>query len=173
MRKTSLIEQPSLILATLGGAAGAVFFGALLHLAPAAGAPSFELAASVGGLFTAGAAALWWGAILLFLIGWLALPLLMAAAWTSLPGHPESAGGTLLKGSLVGLGLWVVAGLLLPVLGTGIGLFAAAGGMGAAGALLIASLGYGLVAAAIAGMGRGITPLETLGWEGHGAGRAG
>lgn len=172
MRQTSLIERPSLILATLGGAAGAVLFGAVLRVAPAAGAAPVELTAAVGGLFTSGAAALWWGAILLFLIGWLVLPLLMAAAWASLPGHRESVGGALLKGSLLGVGLWAVVGLLLPVLGVEAGLFAAAAGMGAAAALLLASLGYGIIAAAIAGMGRGIAPLHTLGWEGHGAGRA-
>lgn len=172
MRKTILIGRPSLILASLGGAAGTLLFGAVLLAAPAAGAPSIALAAGVGALFTSGPSALWVGAILLFLLGWGLLPILLAFGWTSLPGEAESTGGALLKGALFGLVVWVLAGLLLPLIGAEAGLFAAAHGLSGAVALLVASVGYGVIAAGIAGMGRSMAPLHTLGWEGHGAGRA-
>lgn len=172
MRKTILIGRPSPILASLGGAAGVLLFGAVLQLAPAVGAPSVEVATGVGALFTSGAAALWLGAILLFLLGWAVLPLLLALGWKTLPGDAESVPGALLKGAVLGVAVWALVGLMMLLLGLEAGLFATAGGVAGAASLLVASLGYGVVTSAIASMGRGMAPLHTLGWEGHGAGRA-
>lgn len=164
MRKTIQLGRPSLILATLGGAAGVLFFGAALAVSAAAGAPAIGLTEAAGGR--------WVGTIIAFVTGWLVLPGALVAVWKVLPGHPQSLGGALLKGALFGVGVWLLVGLLLPLLGARAGLFGAAEGVGGAIALLVASVGYGLVSAAIASMGRGMAPLHTLGWEGHGAGRA-
>lgn len=164
MRKTIMLERPSLILATLGGAAGVLFFAAALAVAETAGAPAMGLTEALGGL--------WLGSMAAFLVGWLVLPILMVASWKTLPGHPESLPGALLKGGLFGLAVWALAGLLLGALGARGGWFGAAGGLGGAVSLLVAALGYGLLAGAIASMGRGMAPLHTLGWEGHSAGRA-
>lgn len=164
MRKTILLGRPSLILATLGGAAGALFFAAALSVAQIAGAPAIAAPDALGGL--------WLGAVVVFMAGWLVLPILLVAVWKTLPGHPESLPGALLKGALFGLGVWALVGVLLGALGAPGGWFGAAVGLGGAVALLVAALGYGLVTTAIASMGRGIAPLHTLGWEGHSAGRA-
>lgn len=164
MRKSIQLERPSLILATLGGAAGGLFFGAALQVAIAAGAPSLGLTAALGGL--------WVGTVVAFVAAWLVVPLLMVALWKKLPGHPESLPGALVKGALFGVGAWVLAGMGLGLTGARGGWFGAAQGTGGAAALLVASLGYGLIASAIASMGRGMAPLNALGWEGHSAGRA-
>lgn len=164
MRKTILLGRPSLILATLGGAAGVLLFGAVVAVSGAAGVPAPGVTEAIGGM--------WIGSSAAFLVGWLVLPSLMVAGWKALPGHAESLAGALLKGLLFGLAVWVAAGLLLPLIGARAGLFGAAEGIGGALALLVASVGYGVVTAAIASMGGGMAPLESLGWEGHGAGRA-
>lgn len=165
MRKTILLERPSLILATLGGAAGVLFSAAALAVAGTAGAPPMGLTEALGGP--------WLGSILAFLGGWLVLPLLMVASWNMLPGHAESLPGALLKGALFGVVVWALTGVLLGVAGAPGGWLGGADGIGGVVALLVAALGYGLVTAAIASMGRGMAPLHTAGWEGHSAGRAG
>lgn len=165
MRKTVILGRPSAILATLGGAAGVLFFGSAVAVASALGAPAMGLTAALGGA--------WIGSLIAFAIGWLVLPGILVAAWKALPGDAVSLGGALLKGLVFGLAVWALVGVLLPLLGVAWGLFGAAAGLGGAVALLVAGLGYGVVTAAVASMGRGIAPLETLGWEGYGAGRAG
>jgi hypothetical protein len=184
VRKDSVLGRPSLIAATLGGAAGGVLAGTILELAPAVGAPALHMPLLVGGMLSATPeTAVWAGWLLLLVAGWLVVPGLLIAIWATLPGAPESVGGALLKGAAAGVGVWIVVGLTLPVIAgvsrvdaagaTGApGLFGLGAGGGGAMALLIASLGYGLVLGAIASMSRGLAPLNTLGWGGHGAGRA-
>lgn len=164
MRNTMVLERPSVILATLGGAAGVLFFGAAVAVSAAAGASPPGITEALGGP--------WIGGIVTFLVGWLVLPSLLVAGWKALPGAPASLGGALLRGLLFGAAVWVLAGLILPLLGARGGLFGAAEGVGGALALLVASLGYGVITAAIGSMGGGMAPLETMGWGGHGAGRA-
>lgn len=164
MRKTVRLGRPSCILATLGGAAGVLFFAAAVALGPGGGAAARATAE--------GAGAPWAGVILLFLAGWLVLPLALVAAWKALPGDPLSLPGALLRGALFGLGAWVLAGVVAPVAADGAGLFGSGLGIGGALSLLVGALGYGLITAAVASMGRGMAPLEIMGWEGHGSGRA-
>lgn len=164
MRNTILLERPSMILATLGGAAGVLFFAAALQLGAAFGAAAPGIGEATGGL--------WLGALLGFLVGWLVLPVVAVALWKTLPVDPESLPGALLRGALLGLGVWLLAGVLLGLLGAPGGWFAADDGAAGVLALLVASLGYGVIMGTIAGMGRGMAPLHTLGWEGHSAGRA-
>jgi hypothetical protein len=181
VRKDAVLGRPSMIAATLGGAGGAVLAGAVLNLAPVAGAVAIDLPVLLGGVFTGSPlTALWMGWLVLFVAAWLIVPMLLVAAWERLPGDPVSTGGALLKGVAAGIAVWIVVGLTLPLvaslsqvgMGDGPGLFGLGTGPGAALALLVASLGYGLVLGAIASVSRGLAPLNTLGWEGHGAGRA-
>lgn len=162
MRKTILQGRPSMILATLGGAAGVLFFAAAL-----------ALTAHGRGAAAADAAAVPWAAVIVgLLLGWLVLPGLLVTGWKKLPGDPESAGGALAKGVVFGLVAWAAAGVLLPLLGAAVGWFGAGRGLAGVLALMVAGLGYGVITAAVASMGRGMAPLEAMGWEGHGAGRA-
>jgi hypothetical protein len=181
MRKDAVLGRPSMIAATLGGAGGAVLAGAVLNVAPVAGARPIDLPVLLGGVITGSpAAALWVGWVSLFVVAWLIVPMALVAAWDRLPGKPVSTGGALLKGAMAGIGVWFAVGLLEPLIASltridgavSPGLFGLGAGLGAAAALLVASLGYGLVLGAIASVSRGLAPLNTLGWEGHGAGRA-
>lgn len=181
VRHSFVIDKPSLVTGTLGGAAGAVLFACVLYVAPVAGAAFLDLPRLVGWIFSADeATALWVGFWLLFLVGWLFLPLVLSGVWELLPGDRVTFRGALARGVVFGAALWLVAGLLLPLL-SGLGragsvqdpgFFGLQLGLGAAAALLVASLGYGLVAALIAAMAQGLAPIDALGWEGHGAGRA-
>jgi hypothetical protein len=181
VRNDIMIGRPSLITATLGGAAGAILSGAVLQVARAAGAAAPDLPLLAGGLLTtAPGTAIWLGWLLHFLGGWLLIPVVLVAGWHALPGGDESVAGALLRGAIAGGVVWIGTGLALPLLSAltrveGVaapGLFALDAGAGAALALLASSIGYGLVLGAIASMSQGLAPLHTLGWEDHSAGRA-
>ena len=177
-RPAAGVPRPSLVLATLGGAVGVLLLSALLFLAPALGFPFLDLPHLMGGIFTESAgAAFWLGFALFFLGGWLIAPLLFLLLWPMLPGGAEvNLGNGLLKGVIWGVLLWVVSGLLLPVLGwinqlAGLenpGFFALGAGVLAALALLLGHLLYGAVLGLVAVMARGIAPIDTLGWYEYG-----
>lgn len=179
MRKSLTIEQPAVLMATLGGAVGLILFSAILFLLPLAGFPELDVPRAIGGVAVAGKASFWVGYTLLVLLGWLGFPSVLALAWRRLPGSPLGLRGALLKGLIFGAGIWALGGLLLPLFGTLAGppvenpglLGFGVGPLGGLG-LLIACIAYGVCTAVIAAMGQGVRPLDSLGWEGHGSGRA-
>lgn len=181
VRKSMLYEKPPMSVAMVGGATGALLAAALLHLGWAAGVAAPDLPRLAGGVFTGdGTTAYWLGVALLFVIGWLVLPPILSLVWGALPGAPLTLGGTFLKGLLFGLLLWALTGLLLPLLEAAsalpspprAGWFGLDGGLAAAAALLAVPLAYALATALVGGFTRGISPIQALGWEGHGAGHA-
>jgi hypothetical protein len=168
--------QPPVLLTTLGGAVGVLLFTALLYLAPLTGSEVIEYPRLIGGIFAPQAgAAFWLGYAIFFLLGWLVWPPLMAVTWTWLPGDNLRFTGALQKGLLWGAGLWVVAGLLLPLLGwlaraegvSNPGFFGLRAGIGAALFFLVGNLAYGVVTAIVGAMAQGISAIETLGVEGY------
>lgn len=180
VRPSLTADKPAVPVATLGGAVGAILATSILFLLPAAGFPDPRLASLVGGLVSGReGTAVWIGFSILFVVAWLALPIVLTWIWRSLPGHPVRFRGAVLRGVLFGLLVWAVGGLLLPLLGVltrvpveAPGFFAlGTGGLGAL-AFLAACLAYGLVTAIVANLGGGFRPLDALGWEGHGAGHA-
>ena len=135
----------------------------------------------LGGVFTSDPeAAFYLGFGLFFLAGVFVFPLPLALVWDLLPGEEEGLLGALVKGALWGLGLWVVTGLLLPLLGSlnslektvvaDPGFFALSLGVLGPVGLLIGLLGYGIALSMVTGMAQGITPLDTFGWEGYRSG---
>lgn len=179
-RYTALTDHPSLIPTSLGGAAATILLSALLFLAPVFGFPFIDFPRLVGGLFTADPeTAFGLGFGLFFITGWLIFAPALAFAWKALPGDDVRFTGALLKGVLWGLILWGLSGLLLPLFGAwnrleGLqnpGFFALGTGLLGALAVLLGHLAYGVVVALVAAMGQGISPMDTLGWMGHAAGR--
>ena len=114
----SLAQRPSQVLAVLGGVVGTILTSALLQLGPRL-APGFpDVPRLIGGLFTTDpTAAFWLGFWLFFLGGVIVIPPLMAAVWSRLPGAGVGFGGAIVKGALLGAALWIVWGVLVPVLG--------------------------------------------------------
>ncbi len=172
-RPVALINHPSLLLATLGGAVAVLLLSALLFLSPVFGFPFVDFPRVMGGIFTADPeGAFWLGFTIFFVGGWLVFPFLLVAAWSLLPGENEGFIGALVKGLLFGLGLWVFSGLVLPLAGwlnqlDGLenpGFFALGAGVLGALGVLLGHLAYGAALALIAAMGQGISPLHTLGW---------
>lgn len=183
MRQSVFVNAPSFVTVTLGGAVATILATALIYLAPAGGWPVVDLPLLVGGLFTSGeVAAFWIGYAIFFLGGWIGAPLALQQVWRRLPGDPVRFRGAVVKGLLFGAGLWVFSGLLVGLLSavspfTGAA-FADAGlyasGLGGRGilALLAGHLAYGLALAVVAAMGRSLSPIDAIGWSGHGAGHS-
>jgi hypothetical protein len=176
MKPGTLEIQPPILVATLGGAVGVLLLLSLLHLAPAAGFELLDYPRLIGGIVSSNPdTALGLGAAVIFLFGWLLWPPLLAITWSALPGDPIHFTGAALKGLVGGFALWLVAGLLLPLFGAlnrvevvaEPGWFGLAAGAGSAAAFLLGHLGYGLAVALIGAMGRGISPIESLGVEGY------
>jgi hypothetical protein len=178
VRPAALTSRPSLVIALLGGAAAVLLLSALLFLGPVLGLPFVDVPHLVGGVFAESAAAAFWlGFAILFLGGWIVLPVLFVTFWPLLPGGNEVglAHGAV-KGLLWGAVAWAVSGLLFPVLGwlnqlEGLenpGFFAlGVGALGAAGVLL-GHLAYGAALGLVSGMGQGISPVEVMGWYQYG-----
>jgi hypothetical protein len=174
----TLTPRPSIVLLLLGGLVGTLLATALVHLAPAFGFPFVDAPRLIGGVFVADpAGALGLGYALYFLAGVFVVAPALGLSWPSLPGHPLGLGGAVLRGVAWAVALWVLWGLALPLLGAltrlegpGLdpGLFATSGGALGAVWLLVVQAGYALAAALVAAMGRGIEPLDTLGWQGYG-----
>jgi hypothetical protein len=175
VKPKALQMHPPVIVATIGGGVGVILLLAVLNLAPLFGGEAIELAGLVGGVFTGSAeAAFWIGHAIVFILGWIIVAPLLTLAWSALPGDELRLGGALLKGTVAGAALWILAGILLPFLAAvgraGIddpGFFAAGAGLASAGALLVAHLLYGIAVAVIGSMARGISPIESLGLMGY------
>jgi hypothetical protein len=178
VRPHTLNPKPALELALLGGVVAALLFSALIYLAPLLGDPLIDIPHLIGGLFTTQAGiAFWLGFWIHFLMGVFLFPPLLSSLWNTLPGNAVSIGGAALKGALWGGALWLIMGVLLPILGmfnrlparelANPGFFALDLGILAAVALLVAHLAYGLALALVANMGQDISPLDTLGWPGY------
>ena len=172
----TLVPRPSPFLAILGGAVGMLLLNSLLHLAPVFGLPFVDLPRLIGGIFTVNSdVAFWLGFWLFFLGGVFVFAPLLVWIWPYLPGPGQGFTGALVKGLLWGLILWIVTGLILPVLGALNQLaalpaptfFALETGWPGALGLLLGFVAYGITLALIAEMGRGIEPIDTLGWLGH------
>lgn len=178
---TTLEQRPAHTITILGGLVATVLISALLYVAPAFGLPLIDLPLLVGGIFTGNAAvALWIGYVIFFVGGVFVATSLLATVWPDLPGTGLGFGVAAFKGLLWGLILWILSGLILPVLGlfnrlppgelSAPGVFALGLGISGALALLLGHLVYGVVVAVVAAMGQGISPIQVLGWEGYEAG---
>jgi hypothetical protein len=175
MQPTTLQPKPSFFLALLGGLVATILLSALVFLGPTLGLPFIDMPGLMGGLFTSNReTAFWLGFLIFFLPGVLLFPLLLATFWYQLPGPNIGLLGGALKGILFGGGLWLLSGLLLPLLGAvnqlniaNPGFFAWNYGLPAALGLLAAHLVYGLALALLAAVGQGIEPLEAVGWPGY------
>lgn len=176
LKPETLNPRPSIFLAILGGWVGMLLLSALLYLAPALGFPLIDIPRLIGGIFSTNAdIALWLGFALFFLTGVLLFSPALAYFWMDLPGRNVGFLGAILKGLVWSLILWVVLGLLLPVIGflnrlpgmENPGLFALNLGIMAALWLLLCHLAFGLALALVTAMAQGIEPIDTLGWMGH------
>lgn len=178
--------HPSLFPMTiLGGLVATVLLAALIHLGPALGLPSIDLPGLIGAVFSQDAGtALQAGYAIFLFAGMLVFPLVLSLLWPALPGDTITFRGALLKGLLAGFGLFVLSGVLLPLFGAlgrlpgseldDPGLFGLAAGLLGPVVLLVEQILYGLALALVAAMGRGISPVDTIGWmwTSHGAGES-
>lgn len=177
IRPLTLNHSPSAGVLVLGGMTGMLLMMALLFLFGTADSALFDLPRLIGGIFTTNSgAAFWLGFWLFFAGGVLAFPLLLRMGWNSLPGEDVGFAGALVKGLLFGLALWLLTGLILPLLALinrlGIdspGFFGLEHGWPAAAVLLVGTLAYGVAVALVAAMTQGLTPLDLLGWKDYGS----
>ena len=176
VRPSPLQPQPSLLLLLVGGATATLLISALLYLAPAFGLPFIDLPRLTGGLFTEDAGlALGLGYAIFFISGAFVMPFVLGTLWPTLPGDPVRFPGAALKGAAFGAAFFVLSGLLTWVLGwfnqleelVLPGLFALNLGLVAAVLLLLGHLVYGVAAALVGAMGRNISPIDTIGWDGY------
>jgi hypothetical protein len=175
IRPTTLQPKPSFLLALQGGLVASILLSALIFLGPAFGLRFVDIPGLLGGLFTANAAiAFGVGFLLFFIPGVIVFPSLLAVYWYQLPGPNIGFIGGALKGLLLGIGLWLLTGLLLPLLGAinqlaiaGPGFFALDYGLPTALGFLAAYLIYGLALGLLTAVGQGIEPLEAVGWPGY------
>lgn len=178
--------HPSLFpLALLGGLTGTVLLTGSLRLAAARGVTVVDLPPLLGAVFSGDAGTSFDVGHTVFVgTGVLVLPLLLAALWPFKPGDRFTLRGSLIKGALWGLALFLFTGLLLPVLGAlaktpgpsaaDPGPFALALGATGPTQLLLGTQLYSLASALVAGMARGLQPLDTIGWGwwSHGSGES-
>lgn len=178
-RRSVYTPAPAAPVATLAGAVAIVLATSLIFLTPALGLPLLDIPSAIGGVWSDDpTAAFWTGYAVFFVGGWLVAPLLLKSLWLVLPGRPETVRGAALKGLLAGAALWIPSGLVLGVLealggvpeGPEIGFFGAGAGWAGALALLGGHLVYGLALGVTANLGRGLSPIDALGWVDHGAG---
>ena len=178
LRPLVLNPRPGLVLTLLGGWVGTILLTASMLAAPAFGLPFIDVPHLVGGiLFASPTAAFWAGFWANFFVGLIVWPSILAVAWPMLPGWNIGVLGSAIKGIALGIGLWMLSGLLLPIAGwlnrldpslvQPPGFFAMNAGVAGMVALLAGHLAYGLAVALVAGMGEGIFVLETRGWPGH------
>lgn len=178
VRPTALTPRPSALLTTLAGAVAVLLLSALLFLSPVFGFPFVDIPHLVGGIFTSNAvAAFWLGFWIFFVGGWLIFPVLFSVFWPMLPGgNRVTFTHGLIKGLVWGGMLWVLSGLALPVMGwlnqleglVNPGFFAIGQGLLATIGVLLGHLAYGAALGLISAMGRGIAPLDVLGWYEYG-----
>ncbi len=178
--------HPSLFpLALLGGLTGTVLVTALLRLAAALGVTVVDLPLLLGGVLSSDPSTIFGAGHATFVVvGVFVLPLPLALLWPLLPGNRFTFRGALVKGALWGLVLSVFTAMLLPLVGalgkspgTGFsdpGPFALALGVAGPVQLLLGTQLYSLTAALVAGMARGLQPLDAVGWGwwAHGSGES-
>ncbi|WP_219415994.1 DUF6789 family protein [Pseudonocardia nigra] len=178
--------HPSLFpVALLGGFTGTVLLTALLRLAAALGAPVIDLPQLIGSVFSRDPATVFGAGHAVFVVlGVFVLPLALALLWPLTPGNRFTFRGALVKGALFGLVLFVLAGILLPLLGllstlpdvgfADPGPFALGLGLSGIAQLLLGTQLYSLTAALVAAMPRGLQPLDAIGWAwwSHGSGES-
>lgn len=181
MPKPHTLERlPSLIFALLGGAVATVLMLSVLHLAPLAGLPAVPLPALIGGLFyTDAASARGLGLALLTAAGVLVIaPALCLGAWRWVPARGRSLSAALIRALAWAALLFVVIGLLLPLLGAlhrgpasdpgNPGFFAVSLGIAGPIALLLVLTVYSLALALVVWMGQNLSPVDMVGWKGIG-----
>ncbi len=178
--------HPSLFpLALLGGLTGTVLVTALLRLAAALGVTVVDLPLLLGGVLSSDRSTVFGvGHAMFVVVGVFVLPLSLALLWPLLPGDRFTFRGALVKGALWGLVLSVFTGILLPLFGllsktpdvgfSDPGPFALALGVAGPAQLLLGTQLYSLTAALVAGMARGLQPLDAVGWGwwAHGSGES-
>ncbi len=159
----------------LGGFTGTVALTAVLRLAASWGLAVVDLPVLMGGVFSGETPTAFTTGHTLFLVaGIFVLPLLLAALWPFAPGSRFTFRGALIRGGIFGLGLFVLSGILVPLLG-GISQLDAASflspgpfglGLGLSGLaqLLIGTQLYAMTAALVAAMPQGLQPLDAVGW---------
>ncbi|MBW3650929.1 MAG: hypothetical protein KY458_10215 [Actinobacteria bacterium] len=124
------------------------------------------------------------GHALFVVAGILVIPIALALLWPLTPGDRFTFRGALLKGSLLGLALAVLTGMMLPLLGlvshaSGVGSldpgpFALGLGVWGPVQLLVGMQLYSVTFAMVASMPRGLQPLDAIGWGwwSHGSGES-
>ena len=159
----------------LGGLTATVLLTAAIRLAASRDVAVVDLPQLLGGVFTGDASTAFTAGHTLFLIaGVLVLPLMLAALWPFAPGDRFTYRGALIRGAIFGLGLFLLAGVLLPLLGAlsdlpdvdalNPGPFAYALGVPGALQLLLGTQLYALTMALVAQMPRGLQPMDMVGW---------
>jgi hypothetical protein len=172
------IPRPSVLLAVVGGIVATILLSALLYLAPLLGFPFIDYPLLIGGIFTANPdVALWLGYWIFFIFGALIFPLLLAFLWPYFPGSPFGIAGPLTKGVLWGLILWIFSSVLSGIFGLlsrypanvlqNPGFFMLNAGILATLGNLLGHIIYTIAMILITSMGRGIEPMDTLGWSGY------
>jgi hypothetical protein len=178
--------HPSLFpVALLGGFTGTVLLTALLRLLAGIGVRVADVPLLLGGAFSSDAGTVFGVGHALFVVaGVFVLPLGLALLWPLTPGDRFTFGGALVKGALWGVVLFVVVGILLPLLGlisklpdVGVsnpGPFGLGLGLSGPVQLLLGTQVYSLTSAVVAAMARGLQPLDAVGWGwwSHGSGES-
>ncbi len=178
--------HPSLFpLALLGGLTGTVLLTALLRLSAALGVTVVDMPRLLGGLLSEDPTTIFdAGHGVFVVVGVFVLPLALALLWPLTPGDRFTFRGALVKGALWGLLLFVLTGILLPLLGlvskthdVGFedpGPFALALGLSGPVQLVVGTQLYSLTSALVAGLARGLQPLDAVGWGwwSHGSGES-
>jgi hypothetical protein len=169
----------------LGGFTGTVALTALIRLLDARAVAVVDLPQLLGGVFSDNANTVFSAGHTLFIVtGVFVLPLVLAAMWPYSYGDRFTFRGALLKGVQLGLVLFVVTGLLLPLLGAVSKLpdvgFGEPGpfalGLGPPGLvqLLLGTQLYAVTVALVAAMPQGLQPMDAVGfgWWSHGSGES-
>ncbi|MDP9068457.1 MAG: hypothetical protein M3N53_08990 [Actinomycetota bacterium] len=172
-------------LALLGGFTGTVLLTASLHFAAAVGVTVLDLPRLLGAVGSNDPDTIFGvGYAMFVVIGVFILPLALALLWPITPGDRFTFRGAATKGALWGLVLFVLGGILLPVLdvlnGSSAprvlepGPFGGALGMSGPLQLFVGTQIYSLTTAVVAGMARGLQPLDAVGWGwwSHGSGES-
>ncbi len=172
-------------LALLGGLTGTVIVTALLRLSAALGVRVVDLPRLLGSVVSSDVSTGFdIGHGVFVVAGVFVLPLALALLWPLTPGDRFTFRGALLKGGVWGLVLFILAGILLPLLGllsktpqvglADVGPFAVGLGLYGPLQLLIGTELYALTSAVVAGMARGLQPLDSVGWGwwSHGSGES-
>ncbi len=177
-RPMVLNPRPGLVLTLLGGWVATILLSALIFLGPLFGFPFIDIPHLMGGIFSSSPiAAFWIGFWLNFLTGMIVWPSMLSLVWPVLPGGDIGVLGSALKGLALGISLWLLSGILLPIAGwlnrldpevvQPPGFFGINTGLRGMAGLLLAHLVYGLALAIVAGIGEGVFVMETLGWPSH------